>query len=95
MAVTKAPESFDTVVCRGSVYNGNFSAPGWPPAKSVPASECICRCTADLDSFFGHLIDAAIRRKAEYARMKVSAPFDAVLGELDKFRLLRLRRISA
>jgi hypothetical protein len=95
MAVTKAPGSLIPSCVGGSVYNGNFSAPGWSPAKSVPASECICRCSADLDSFFGHLIDAAIRRKTEYARMKVSAPFDAVLGELGKFRLLRLRRISA
>jgi len=79
----KSELSFDTVVCWRSACKGNFSAPGWPPAKSVlvPASECICRCTADLDSFFGHLIDAAITRKTEYARLRVSAQVKSALTQ--------------
>ena len=45
-----------SVVCWGSACNGNFHAPGWPPAKSilVPASECKCRCLEELRGFFGY-----------------------------------------
>jgi hypothetical protein len=60
MVVTRGSERFSSVVCWGSACEGNFHAPGWPPAKSVlvPASECVCRRIEELRGFFGHKAEA-------------------------------------